>query len=372
MIRKLILQNFQSPGDIIMMSYAIKALHEQYPEQYLTDVRTPCKEIFEGNPYVTPLDPKDPDVKILKMDYPNIHKSNQNAVQFVNAFIDDLANKLEIKLDPIQWDGAIWIRDEEKQWWSQIHEILGYDPPFWIINAGHKWDYTAKAWDFERYQKIVDTFPDLWFVQVGLKEHNHPPLKGENLINLIGKTDTRQMIRLVWHSYGVITPISFPMHLAYAVPPHPRYNRKSRACIVIAGGREPNHWQAAANQQFVHTCGMLDCCDYGGSWKSRVVPINDGDKKDKDLCLHPVKLKTGQCIAKCMDMITAEEICLLVKKYMDNLPYPLKPDAQVNQTNKNKIPFIKKPPLKFVDKHEKITPAILHNNGGENEKRKTK
>lgn len=319
--KKIILKNHQSPGDIVMMTYAIKALHEQYSKQFITGVDTFFGAVFEGNPYVQDLNPKDPMVRILNMEYPTIHHSNQKAYHFVNSFIYDLSHKLHIHLEPTDWSGAIWITPEEQSWFSQVHDNLNCDPPFWIINAGHKWDYTAKAWDFTRYQTVVDSFPNVTFVQIGNPEHHHPALHGDNLLNLIGKTDDRQLIRLVWNSFGVITPISLPMHLAYAIPPHPRYKRKSRACIVIAGGREPNHWQAAANQQFLHTCGMLDCCDLGGCWKSRIVPINDGDSKDQDLCVHPVKLPSGQHIGKCFDIISAEDVCAIIKKYMENLDY---------------------------------------------------
>jgi ADP-heptose:LPS heptosyltransferase len=319
--RKLIFRNEQSPGDICMLAYAIKALHEQYPGKYITDVSTFCNEIFEGNPYITELNPKGHLVKIINLDYPTIHQSNQKPHHFVNGFAWDLAKKLKIHLEPTEWTGAIYIREEEKGWLSAVHEELGYDPPFWCIAGGHKWDYRLKAWDFSRFQEIVDRFPEIKFVQIGAAEHNHPQLTGNNLLNFVGKTDLRQLIRLIWHSFGVITPISLPMHLAYAIPPHPRYNRKSRGCIVIAGGREPNHWQAAANQQFIHTCGMLDCCDEGGCWLARSEKLNDGDEKDENICHYPIELPTGQIIGKCMDMISVDEVCLLIKKYMDNLDY---------------------------------------------------
>lgn len=328
-----IFKNHQSPGDIVMMAYAIKALHEQYPGKYVTGVDTLCNEIFEANPYVTELDPKDPSVKKLQLDYPTIHQSNQKPYHFVNGFVWDLAKKLEIHLEPTEWQGAIYIGEDEQGWYSQVHEILGYDPPFWCIDAGWKRDYNLKQWDITRFQAIIDRFPDVWFVQIGHPSHVHPELKGKNLINLIGKTDLRQLIRLIWNSFGVITPISLPMHLAYAIPPHPRFNRKSRACLVIAGGREPNHWQAAANQQFFHTCGMLDCCDLGGCWLSRAYKENDRDNKDNEICLKPVTLPTGQIIGKCYDMITAEEVGDALKKYMDNLEYKAEPPKEEPKPN---------------------------------------
>ena len=319
--KKIILCNHQCPGDLVMFAYAIKALHEQYPGRFITGVNTSCNEIFEGNPYIEELDANEIGVQVIDLDYPTIHQSNEKPHHFVNSFIKDLETKLSrlsIRLEPTTWDGAIYITEEEESWFSGVHETIGSDPPFWCINAGYKNDYTAKAWDFDRYQEIVRRFPELTFVQIGDKSHIHPKLEGQNLLNFVGETDLRQLIRLIWHSFGVITPISLPMHLAYALKPHPRYNRKSRACIVLSGGREPNHWQAAANQQFIHTCGMLDCCDYGGCWKSRVIPMNDNDEKDESLCDYPIQLKSGQWIGKCMDMITVDEICLLIKRYMDN------------------------------------------------------
>jgi hypothetical protein len=137
----------------------------------------------------------------------------------------------------------------------------------------------------------------------------------------MGKTDTRQLVRLVWHSFGVISGVSFPMHLAYAVPPHPRFNRKSRANITIAGGREPAHWEQGPNHHYLHTGGMLSCCDMGGCWKSRVVPLNDGDEKDKSLCVSPVMLGSGQWIGRCMEMISVDDVASVIEKYMANLEY---------------------------------------------------
>ena len=39
-MRKLILRNFQSPGDIVMLTAAVRDLHRAHPGEFLTDVRT--------------------------------------------------------------------------------------------------------------------------------------------------------------------------------------------------------------------------------------------------------------------------------------------------------------------------------------------
>jgi len=319
--RKIIFQNWQSPGDIVMLLFALDSLHRSYPDVFITDVRCTAREIFHGSPFITPLDDNEEGVMVIKAEYPSIHRSNTHPVRFVTAFAEHMEQRLGVRIRPGPFHSVVHITAEEERWVSAVHEVLKRDVPYWIINAGHKSDFTAKAWDFERYQALVDRFPEIWFVQVGSPEHTHPPLTGPNVLNFVGKTDTRQLIRLVWHSFGVISGVSFPMHLAYAVPPHPRFNRKSRANITIAGGREPAHWEEGPNHHYLHTCGMLPCCDMGGCWKSRVVPLGDGDGKDNSLCVSPVMLGSGQWIGRCMEMISVDDVARVIEKYMTNLEY---------------------------------------------------
>ena len=322
-VKKLILKNFQSPGDIVMLTATIRDLHENYPGKFITDVRTSADQIFENNPYITKLNESDKDVQTILMEYPLIHQSNQGAFHFIHGFAKFLESILKIPIPITKLAGDIHLSKEEKDWISQVREIIGKDVPYWVIDAGSKKDFTAKQWGINRYQQVVDSLRDVVFVQIGAKEHNHQPLIGPNLINLIGKTDLRQLIRLIYHAYGVITPVSLPMHLAAAIEPHPRWKRKSRACIVIAGGREPSVWEAYTNHQFIHTCGILDCCDYGGCWKSRVVPLNDGDINDKNLCKYPIKIRSNPdvFVAKCMDMITSEEVVRKIKLIIESNHY---------------------------------------------------
>ena len=54
--------------------------------------------------------------------------------------------------------------------------------------------------------------------------------------------------------------------------------------------------EAHPHQQYLHTNGALRCCDQGGCWKARVVPLGDGDGKDapENLCVDVVELATGR------------------------------------------------------------------------------
>ena len=197
---------------------------------------------------------------------------------------------------------------------SQVAE-QGYHGPFWILVAGGKYDFTAKWWNPSSYQKVVDYFLGrIPFVQVGEHSHWHHPL--ENTLNLIGKTDVRQFVRLMYHASGVVCPVTFAMHLAAAVETKPE-QPKNRPCVVIAGGREPPQWEAYPHHQFISTNGALWCCDNGGCWKSRCQLVGDGDLKDqRDLCERPVEIRPNLRIAQCMEMISADDVIRRIEMYL--------------------------------------------------------
>jgi ADP-heptose:LPS heptosyltransferase len=140
-------------------------------------------------------------------------------------------------------------------------------------------------------------------VQVGEKGHYHPPLK--HVLDFRGKTSLRDLIRLVYHAHGILCPVTLHMHLAAAVPLPPGRTRL-RSCVVVAGGREPAHWEQYPGHQYLHTIGALDCCAAGGCWKSRTVPLGDGSKLDAPdaLCVDV----TAAGLPKCMEMITADSV----------------------------------------------------------------
>jgi ADP-heptose:LPS heptosyltransferase len=310
----LLLKNQQSPGDILMLTAGVRDLHRAYPNQYLTDVDTSAPELWENNPNITKLKPEDPNIQVLDCRYPLINQSNTTPHHFIHGFAQFLENKLNIKIPITQFKGDIYLSHEEKSWISQVEE-LGYKGHYWVIVAGGKSDYTCKWWDIYRYQEVVDYFKNrIQFVQSGDQDHWHLPLN--HVIDLRGKTDLRQFVRLIHHADGVLCPVTLAMHLAAAVETKPN-KPKNRACVVIAGGREPSQWEAYPHHQYIHTCGALSCCDQGGCWKSRCQLIGDGDPKDKHLCLQPVQLYPSLRIPKCMDMISSEMVIRRIELYYE-------------------------------------------------------
>ena len=313
--QKLILHNHQSPGDILMLTAAVRDLHRVYPGKFITDIRVTCKEIWENNPFITHIDDHDKEAIKIKCDYPLVHRSNTSPYHFIHGFVQFLEEKLNLRIPLTDFKGDIYISDSEKSWISQVEE-MGIKGDFWIMIAGGKQDFSAKWPDPDTMQRVVDHFKNkIQFIQTGEEKHWHPPLK--NVINLIGKTDLRQFIRLIYHSVGVVCPVTFAMHAAAAVPVKDGRPR-NRACVVIAGGREPVQWEAYPHHRFLSTNGALDCCDNGGCWKSRCQKIFDGDEKDKkDLCIYPVQVKHNLRIAKCIYMIKARHIIDAIEMYYE-------------------------------------------------------
>lgn len=74
--RKFIFTNHQSPGDIVMLTAAVRDLHATFPGDFLTDVRTSCPDLWLHNPHLTPLTEDDPEAEVLPCHYPLIHQSN--------------------------------------------------------------------------------------------------------------------------------------------------------------------------------------------------------------------------------------------------------------------------------------------------------
>lgn len=314
-MQKLILVNSQSPGDLVTLTAAVRDLHTCYPKRFITDVRTGSPELWEHNPHITPLEVNDPEVRVLECHYPLIQFSNHRQVHFLHGFIEFLNDELGLEIKLTQDRGDIRLADAEKTMPSLVEQITGREVPYWILVAGGKFDYTIKWWHFRRWQAVVDHFRGkILFVQVGENHHYHPALDG--VLDLRGRTSLRELIRLVYHAQGVLCPVTLLMHLAAAVESKPG-GPPDRPCVVVAGGREPPSWEAYPAHQFIHTIGMLPCCAQGGCWRSRSVPLGDGDEKDEPmhLCLDVVKN-----LPRCMHLITPAQVTRAMDVYLRKSP----------------------------------------------------
>ncbi len=289
-MRKLILSNPLAPGDVLVSTCAIRDLHKTYPGEFLTDIRVPsgCGQIFENSPYITALDDNDQEVEKIRLDYPDIHQSGWSGRPFVTAHGIELGRQIGKPIQHTSLRPEIYLTDAEKLWPNPVLREFGYDGQYWIINAGIKNDYTLKY--YHRYQEVIDQLKgEVQFVQVGQLEHNHPPL--ENVIDMRGKTDLRDLFRLSFHADGALSPVSLQMVVMAAL---------SRPCVVISGGREPVRWQMTPDHRFLAVNGCLPCAAYDGCWKSK-----------KSECVNLTKESNPLC----MEMIRPEDIVRAIRLY---------------------------------------------------------
>ncbi len=320
--KPIVLRNEQSPGDIVALTAAVRDLYRAHSNSFEIQVHTTCNELWQNNPYVRVVKDRNEYLRgseEVLCQYPAIHRSNQRPIHFIQAFHEDLERRLGLRIPVSAFKGDLHLSREEKSWPTELlGEDLDPNKPWWLMLAGGKFDFTTKWWDPGFYQEVVDGLQGkVQFVQCGQADHWHPPLK--NVINLIGKTSLRQFLRMVYHAYGIVCPITFAMHAAAAVETP---ERRMRPCVVIAGGREPVHWEQYPGHQFLHTIGILDCCATGGCWKNRCQKVGDGDLKDaRELCKYPVDISNDLQIPKCMKMITPQEVIGAVERYVDHFPH---------------------------------------------------
>lgn len=312
MVEKICLKTFLSLGDILVMTTAVESLHRQFPGRYETYVQTSCDEVWEHNPLVTriPWDAAIPEgIRLIECNYPTVNQSNQRAVTFLNGYLDDLGKQLGIPLEQQCYRPHVYLSKEEAGWISMIHQHITHAPTkYWLVSAGCKKDYTIKMW--HGYQQVVDHFAGrVQFVQIGKSDHQHPLLKG--VINLIDQTNVRQLIRLAQHAQGGLGPITALNHLLAAF---------DKPYVCIGGGREPAMWMHNyMTTHVLHAGASMPCITHNGCWLSRVVPLGDGDKKDEQLCKQPMFVQHPFPVARCMALITPQEVCLTIERILNGL-----------------------------------------------------
>lgn len=284
--RHVIIHNGQSPGDICVLTAAVRALHDAYPRKFVTAIDSPCPELWEFNKFSAHKIAAD--AQRVDATYSQVNSCNDRPVHFFQAMCDDLADSLQIARFSGDWrKPSILLSDAEL---VAPQQVAGR---YWLVNSGIKRDFTAKRWN--GFQEVVTrTRHRVNWVQVGSLEHDHRPLDGA--VNLLGQTNLRELVRAVYHAEGVLCGVTALMHLAQWVDAPRKNTMPRRHGVVIGGGREPPSWFAYPGHHVFHTIGELSCCADGGCWKSRVTALNDGDEQDRNLCTNPSG-DQGRCMA---------------------------------------------------------------------------
>jgi len=304
----------------------VRDLKLSHPEIEI-DVDTTCMDLWRHNPHLTRLwnhnrkHPKadKPGVQFIKCQYgKGIREQNSETIHFAAYFHRNFKKQTGIDVPVLFPYGDIHLSEEER-----TQPIIPQRN--WILLSGGKSDFTIKVWRTDYFQTVIDELNkmNLGVVQLGSNDrgHWHPEVTGT--INMIGKTNLRDMMRMIYHSDGVICGVTVAMHMAAAL---------GRPCVTIAGGREAWWWEAYVNEnsgfgpasgnipmphKFLHTIGLLDCCRHHGCWKNKVVPMNG----DRLVCKRPIH-RPGMPIAECMDMITPAHVMEAVMAYYQDKSLP--------------------------------------------------
>ncbi len=289
---KYILKNFQCPGDILMLSACVRDI-KQWNPHFQLDIRTSHDVIFDNNPYITKLEEGDPSVRVLEMHYETIHQSNQNMHDhFIHGFVKDFNEQTGCSIKLTQFKPDLHLTKEEKD----TPVFKNQPKKFVLINAGGKTDYTTKWWWNSAWKEVVDSCPDIQFVQVGKPDEKdsgagqsiHEEIECSNVFNKINKTSMRTLIRLVYQSVGTLSVVTSIMHMSAAFDRH---------AAVIAGGHEPWWWERYPGHDYFHTIGSLECCGLGGCWKKECHNKNDRGRQ------------------KCMEMMDPQAVAAAIKTW---------------------------------------------------------
>src|SRR5437868_11338420 len=97
---KLLLRNNQSPGDVVMLTAAVRDLHRTFPGQFITDVRTTCLPLWEHNPHITHIADDDPAARHIECHYPLINTCNDGTHHFIHGFTQHLGEQLGLRIEP--------------------------------------------------------------------------------------------------------------------------------------------------------------------------------------------------------------------------------------------------------------------------------
>jgi ADP-heptose:LPS heptosyltransferase len=309
----------RSPGDIVVMTGFVRDLKRAFPDLQV-DVKTSCKDIWRHNPHITKI-PETEEVRQIKLCYQSgIKRQNRETVHFLGEFHYNFERQTRIHVPVTEPKPDLHLSPDEQA----APLIAGR---YWVVVAGGKSDATVKIWDYRYWQTTVDLLAryGIQVVQLGARDHghDHAPLTGT--LDLVGKTNLRDMIRIIANAEGVVCGVTAAMHMAAAL---------ERPCVVVAGGREAPWWEGyylenkglgcpeklKVPHRFLHTIGLLSCCKSFGCWKNKTIPLHG----DKLLCHMPV-IKPGQAVPRCMDIITPEMVINgVLSYYFDGTlpPYP--------------------------------------------------
>lgn len=288
---EIVFHNRQRIGDMLMFTCGVRDFKAAFPKVRV-NVISIAPHIFDHNPNIdrTLIPTEANTIKIGPGKLTN--SSNRIDWHFTNAFRVSMEEALKVSIPQGESRPDIYLTQEE----YDAPRI--FEGPYWVICITGEKGWGCKMYPAEKWQEFVNQNPGITFVQIGAKEDNPPRLRGENVIDYVGQTQSkdtgiRDLYKLFLNAEGSIGLVSFHMHLSGAF---------NKPCVVVAGAREPVHFTRYPGHAYLATDGMLPCATKA-CWHC-----------DIKACTNPVE-KEGQVIPKCVDMIEPSDLTRALNNY---------------------------------------------------------
>ena len=268
-------------GDRLLMTPLVRDLKATYPNwRLVVDVENDIA--WHNNPHLEQIITPGKQVQ-GKVDFQfkvgplrATQGSRSNGLHITRAFARSFITMTGLPVTDGPFKCDLHLSEAERTW----RPVTG---DYWVINCDTA-NMGSKRWVAERWRQLVRSLPELTFVQVGLPGDTRIDLSDEpNVIGLVGQTDPRQLMALVYHSVGCVSLVSSLMHIAAAF---------DKPAVVLAGGREPRSFAAYPAQHHIDRIGMLQCCRDSACWKNSIEACKD-------------KLRD---VPRCMRMIEVDEV----------------------------------------------------------------
>lgn len=280
-------------GDEVVFTGVVRELKRETGWNFR--VKTNRPELWAHNRNIEGVGAQGNEDVVLELDYcPTYHQMSQAPLHYLEQYLKNIREVLGLRT-PYQvskFGGQVVPNGKEMR-----SRPFGLPPRYWLVVAGWKPGVPTKAWPTAFYQEVVDTLRGrVCFVQTGSRTNWHPSLK--KVVNVVGQTTLRQLIRLIYHAEGVLCPITSIMHLAAAIPVSPASGFSIRPCVVVAGGRESPHYINYPMHRVISTVGQLDCCASSACGKAHFGPGH---------CPLPTPV-LSEMVPKCMTLIQPADV----------------------------------------------------------------
>lgn len=217
-----------APGDILVYAEAMRYISGLYPDVKWV-LRCTYPELLQNHPVVSTVSVEDPDASLV-LSATKIRPLTRSR-NYVEETAAHLCGRLKLEYQPTSLFNRLYPRI-----WFQPDDSIELPDQYVVVNMSYKRDIPTKWLGKRFWEEFLSALP-CQVVRIGRAPdsmHFVPDISGD-YINLVGATNFAQLAGVLKRARAVITPPSFPLHLAVAV---------EAPVLLLTGGREPSGWYA--------------------------------------------------------------------------------------------------------------------------------